>query len=429
MKLLKHNYHKNERRLSLYHNYHNNYNMTYAIHFQIGTAYTPRQKYLIYQINRLLSGNSKCDKLIKASTLIKNDLGYLLDIPEVQPAIRILTGRIQRPRVRKNAVVEPVVVEDVMEIIEEVAEIVEEIVEEPSFSKQDMIDWVPVYYTNKASVKLYLNVLQDKAKRLINIPDFKNSVLELNDEFFEIIKPSTYIKSFINLMMRYLRERKFTAVKFYAELMIRMDLIRNRFNDIKLLENSKKKTEVLPINLEDMKEMFEVLYNKVQNNESYYEKNLNYAKVINSAIIVGLYTQHAYRDDIGNIQINPDMIDDKMNYYKDGKIVVSEHKTSKTYGVLTMELDSRVIELIELSLTRNPRDFLFTGANGKISQKITSVFSNLFGKHLTINIIRRVHTSEAHTQSSDVAIETANKMGHSVKTSMWYERGVKPSSQ
>jgi hypothetical protein len=300
---------------------------------------------------------------------------------------------------------------------------VEEII--PSFSKTDIIEWVKIFYTNPLTVKAYLNILVDKQNRDINIPDFKNRI-ELNDEFFDKIRMSKYIKIFVNVMIKYIRENKLITIPFYSSLLDRMESIRTNYNDNQLLNNSKKTQEVLPINLSQIEATFDILYEKVNKNERYL--GMTSDKVLNSAIIVGLYMQNAYRDDIGNIVIKPTEITDSMNYFDGHTIFIQSHKTSKTHGTLSVVLDTRVVDLIEQSIAYNPRNLLFEAVNGKISQKVTAVFSKLFGSHITINLIRKIHSSDAFSKSNNDAIACAKRMGHDLKTSLdFYQR--KPLTQ
>jgi hypothetical protein len=103
------------------------------------------------------------------------------------------------------------------------------------------------------------------------------------------------------------------------------------------------------------------------------------------------------------------------------KLVLHEYKTARTHGVYEKELPAALCEEVHASLEAAPRDYLFvnsynkpyTDANGYVAFA-SRVFKRVFGKPLTINIVRHAFISSLDYNTLSVADKEriAKEMGH-----------------
>ena len=103
------------------------------------------------------------------------------------------------------------------------------------------------------------------------------------------------------------------------------------------------------------------------------------------------------------------------------KLVLREYKTARTHGVYEKELPAALCEEIHDSLAAAPREYLFvnsynkpyTDANGYVAFA-NRVFKRVFGKPLTINIVRHAFISSLDYNQLSVADKEAiaREMGH-----------------
>jgi hypothetical protein len=103
------------------------------------------------------------------------------------------------------------------------------------------------------------------------------------------------------------------------------------------------------------------------------------------------------------------------------KLVVSQYKTAKTLGTIMLDLPTDLVREIRASLKTMPRQFLFTDSYGKpftdngFSKFVSTRFKEVFGKPLTINILRHsfVSSLDFNKMSIEQKMEIGKVMGHS----------------
>ena len=108
-----------------------------------------------------------------------------------------------------------------------------------------------------------------------------------------------------------------------------------------------------------------------------------------------------------------------------GTIVLRRFKTDKSFEPFEASLDPALLKDLMLSLEEQPRDYLFVGERTKkphtpnrFTQWTTQVLSKLFGRPLTVSLIRHsyINTIDFNSLSIREKRDIATEMAHSVET-------------
>lgn len=103
------------------------------------------------------------------------------------------------------------------------------------------------------------------------------------------------------------------------------------------------------------------------------------------------------------------------------KLVISQYKTAKTLGTIMLDVPKDLVKEIRASLKTMPRKFLFTDSYGRgysdngFTKFVTTRFKEIFGKPLTINILRHsfVSSLDFNKMSIEEKMSIGKVMGHS----------------
>jgi len=156
--------------------------------------------------------------------------------------------------------------------------------------------------------------------------------------------------------------------------------------------------------------------------DEYLERVLNEFGIYSREhIIVKLYQQVKCRDDLLLIVANASTPLDKLtNYLVVGEIfrvVLNDYKTIDRYGVVDIELDTELTNLLEHYMENHNiqvGDCLFNSNN--ISKIISRVNQKLgYVGHGAINLIRKLLATDASVLPIEGQVKVAREMGHSLK--------------
>lgn len=147
------------------------------------------------------------------------------------------------------------------------------------------------------------------------------------------------------------------------------------------------------------------------------------------------------RLDFGSVKIyreepNIEKIPDNANYIvlaRDNNYLgLQEYKTAKRYGKKVSDLPPELVQEIEDSLVRRPRDYLFVGKTDQPFEKsntygkwVSRHLEKIFKKHMTVNTLRHMYISNRSDKIETKCVkerkEIAAAMGHSIQTQMLYQ--------
>jgi len=142
------------------------------------------------------------------------------------------------------------------------------------------------------------------------------------------------------------------------------------------------------------------------------------------------------RADYGNVSIvypsmktaakNYIFLDKKHNSY----LILREYKTSKTYNKIKEQLSIQLYENIKESLTKYPRQYLFTDRNnqpylkkGSYSTYVLRAYERLFGKKVGVTMLRHIYIREKldfNGMTQEELEKEATLMGHSPEVQRRY---------
>jgi hypothetical protein len=118
------------------------------------------------------------------------------------------------------------------------------------------------------------------------------------------------------------------------------------------------------------------------------------------------------------------------NYYKNGVFYYNQYKTSKKYGLTTINVKQEAPELdaiIKKWIKINPKDYLLYSTNGEklIPSQITRISNGIFGdKHVSTDLYRHIFLTNYYKDKPMPSLEELGKlnreMGHSLQTSLQY---------
>ena len=112
-------------------------------------------------------------------------------------------------------------------------------------------------------------------------------------------------------------------------------------------------------------------------------------------------------------------------------LLLREHKTSSSHGMLRRVLCAALTSVIRASLRRQPREMLFVAPRGApfTSEAVFTSWANralarIFGRPTTANTLRHSYVTALHDAgvSAGAIVETAARMGHDVSTAVAYRR-------
>lgn len=119
-----------------------------------------------------------------------------------------------------------------------------------------------------------------------------------------------------------------------------------------------------------------------------------------------------------------DISKDKDNFYEKGVFHFRQYKTAKFLG-LQIEKVPKTLELLLrkwITFTNGKSNYLFFDYYGKAftSSGLTKVLNSIFGKNISVNMLRHIYITEKTGPLIKQIEETAKEMGHSTETQKLY---------
>ncbi len=109
-------------------------------------------------------------------------------------------------------------------------------------------------------------------------------------------------------------------------------------------------------------------------------------------------------------------------------LTLTDFKTAPIYKSIEYNLPSELHRQLQLSLTNNPRTFLFPNKDGKcfnrktFSEWATKRLTSLFKKEFTLTMFRHIYISTLDLNTPvEQLLEISRKMGHSISQQMLYK--------
>jgi hypothetical protein len=112
------------------------------------------------------------------------------------------------------------------------------------------------------------------------------------------------------------------------------------------------------------------------------------------------------------------------NYYKNGFFYFNSYKTSKKYGLQSIELPKQLNFLIKKWILLNEKDYLLYSSNGNklSSSQINRNLNDVFGKKVSVDMLRTIILTDLYKDVPALSQmqEVASAMGHSISQAMEY---------
>lgn len=176
---------------------------------------------------------------------------------------------------------------------------------------------------------------------------------------------------------------------------------------------------------DQIKEVYEKLLNDSKELLKKEELNNNEFQKLQNLIIISLYYLIPPRrlKDFTDFKIKS--IDKKKDNYKQGnKLIFNSYKTNKFYGVQSVEIPPLLNKLLNRFIKLNKNEFLLVDSNNNplSSVKLTQRLNSIFGKKVSVNILRHSYLSNMYKDIPALTKmeEVAKDMGHSVNEALQY---------
>ena len=107
------------------------------------------------------------------------------------------------------------------------------------------------------------------------------------------------------------------------------------------------------------------------------------------------------------------------NYYKKGKFYFNVYKTSKDYGLQTLDVKESAPEfnkILEKWASCCPSDYMLFSTSGKklTSSQVTRYLHGILGKTISCDILRHIYLTDRYGKINAEMQKTSQEMGHSM---------------
>ena len=204
----------------------------------------------------------------------------------------------------------------------------------------------------------------------------------------------------------------------------------NMIDDIQIY-NAKMKTNNKSETEEEnwvSKEETQNIFNKLKANATRLYKNKNLSpsdfQEIQDFIIIcllgGIFIPPRRSLDYVNFKIKNINVDID-NYLVKNELVLNRYKTDKFYDQQRVEIPKQLKTILTKWIKNNPTDYLLFDSNGNqmTSVKMTQHLNKIFGKNVSVNILRHTYLTDKfsnHLNNKKELEEVAKDMGTSVST-------------
>ena len=268
------------------------------------------------------------------------------------------------------------------------------------------------------SKKLYLHNLKKlNGEAPTNLRFLKDTKTIL--ERLEVLKPNTR-KSYLIAIVKAL---KMSGIK---SNMVLYDVYYPYLEELnKQGQNNSKMTGGEMLNwvndkeLDEQTDMFEAFVDKIKLKRKLTDQE---TKILQDYVIFSLYTKTIPRraTDYVRMTVSAPTEDKSVNYYHKGKFYFNNYKTQGTYGTQTMDVPPKLDNLLKLWLRFKSKDspFLLLNKGKPFSQSsyITTILNTIFGRKVSVNMLRKYYATKTHGAEKKKLEETATAMGNSPET-------------
>jgi integrase len=271
-----------------------------------------------------------------------------------------------------------------------------------------------LFSSKKQYIQTYLNLINQSGSD--DITDIFKYI-----KTKENVKPTTrlnYLNSIISL-----KKLDSSSVKGDLSKIIELrDQLKIELDESKKDENlnEKQKDIMAKINLDDLKDFEQELF---QNKN----KNL---KSLENYLLVSLMVNYPLRNDLMEIYLSNHKTDltkpiNLIYIPKMGKCILSlkEYKTSRTEGEIKIELNKDISDALRELIRINPnREYLFITEDGNplststFTYRLGHIFKSKFGMPITSTILRKIVVTSKYGDVLKDMEKDAHIMGHSMAT-------------
>lgn len=195
-----------------------------------------------------------------------------------------------------------------------------------------------------------------------------------------------------------------------------------------VLQRKTEKQEANWVSQEEIKNVFDSLYKKVEN---ITKKNMTidamttYRDMILLALTSGIFIPPRRSLDWSELRLKG--YDKKTeNYLLKNKFIFNVYKTAKTYGQETIDIPENLQVLLRkyISLLPSSQEYLLVNKNGRkmTSVSIALALNKIFSKAVSVNMLRHSYLTEKYKDVPALTdmMQTARQMGHSLTQGLEY---------
>jgi len=171
--------------------------------------------------------------------------------------------------------------------------------------------------------------------------------------------------------------------------------------------------------IEEQTKMFEDFIEKIKNKRKLTEEE---TKIFQDYIIFSLYTKTIPRrsTDYVRMVVGTPIDDKSVNYYHKGQFHFNNYKTKGTYGTQVIDVPLKLDNILKLWLKFKSKEspFLLLNKGKPFTQSsyITKTLNTIFGRKVSVNMLRKYYATETHGAEQKKLQETATAMGNSPAT-------------
>lgn len=271
---------------------------------------------------------------------------------------------------------------------------------------------------SESTKKLYLHNL----KKLNGEPPTSLKFLKNTDDILEkleVLKPNTR-KSYLIAIVKALKDVGGKPnMALYDVYYPFLEKLNKDGQDNSKMTGGEQLNWVKEDEIEEQTKLFEDFLNNIKSKRKITDEQI---KLLQDYIIFSLYTKTIPRraTDYTRMVVGPPTEDKSVNYYHKGVFYFNNYKTQGTYGTQTINVPLALDNLLKLWLKYKSKEspYLLLNNNKPFSQSsyITKILNTIFGRKVSVNMLRKYYATETHSAEQKKLQETAQAMGNSPAT-------------
>jgi len=279
-------------------------------------------------------------------------------------------------------------------------------------------------------------------KILLNLIEYKNDKTKINN-IIKFIEQQSYKE----VRIKFKKQNSVNIFRLIIRMIDNIENLRENLNDYVINRIKKEIIELTRDREEDTddKKSFDVLKIKwtdyikqVDKLTESFKNNFNLTKIddgfkqLQNIIVLNLYKFYTIRDDYGLVKLlNKDLDEDSNENYinvETGIFHLNNYKSTalRIFGKKKYKIPQYILDLIKI-LYNNNYQYLYSISDrlpyksGGISKQIQRLLSDIFGETITINDLRKSHTTYfSENKSVKQQRQLAEQMLHSYDVSQNY---------